>query len=165
MGMVFRDWIQRQLITPIFQLLRQGITPEKIALSIAFGAVLGSMPFIGVTTTLCFVVAYFLDLNPVAIQLVNYLMYPVQLALFIPFIRAGEKLFHAHRLAITITQLQHLVQSNIVQAIQVLWTALWHAVTVWAALAPVAVLIIYTVLLPIMRHTASRLARIPEAQA
>lgn len=150
-------WVQRQLITPLFQLLRQGITPEKIALSIAVGAVLGSMPFLGVTTTLCFIIAYLLRLNPVAIQLVNYLMYPVQLALFIPFIRAGERLFHAHHLPLTISQLQHLIESNVTQAVQILWTALWHAVTVWAAVAPFAIAILYICLTPVLRHLAARL--------
>ncbi len=155
---MLRDWIQRQVVIPIFQLLRQGITPEKIALSIAFGAVLGSMPFIGVTTTLCFVIAYLLRLNPVAIQIVNYLMYPVQLALFLPFIRAGEKLFHGPHLAISLAQLEHLVQTNAVQAIHILWTVLWHAVTVWAALAPLAIAVLYLCLTPLLRHVATRLA-------
>lgn len=161
---MFRAWIQRQLVTPILQLLRQGITPEKIALSIAFGAVLGCMPFLGVTTTLCFLVAFLLRLNPVAIQLINYLMYPIQLALFIPFIRAGEKLFHTHPLAITLSQLEHLVKTNMVQAVKILWTTLWHAVTVWAALAPLGVLVLYLALLPIMRYAASRLAPTLESE-
>ena len=158
---MFRDWFQRQVITPIFQLLRQGITPEKIALSIAFGAVLGSMPFFGVTTALCFLIAYVLRLNPVAIQLVNYLMYPVQLALFLPFIRAGEKLFHERHLAISLAQLQHLVQANMMQSVRILWTALWHAVTVWAAVAPVAIAILYLCLAPLLRQLQLRL-RSPE---
>lgn len=157
-GGVLRSWLQRQVITPIFQLLRQGITPEKIALSIAFGAVLGSMPFIGVTTTLCFLIAYALRLNPVAIQLVNYLMYPVQLALFLPFIRAGEKLFHGPHLAISLAQLQRLIQSNTLQTIRILWAVLWHAVTVWAAIAPAAIAILYVCLTPILRHVQQRLS-------
>lgn len=161
---MFRAWVQRQLIAPILQLLRQGITPEKIALSIAFGAVLGSMPFIGVTTTLCFVIAYLLRLNPVAIQLVNYLMYPVQLVLLIPFIRAGEKLFHAHPLALSLSQLEHLLRTNMLAGVRLLWTTLWHAVTVWAALAPVAVLVLYLALVPVLRFTASRFAPAPEVE-
>ncbi len=161
---MFRSWVQTRLITPILQLLQQGITPEKIALSIAFGAVLGSMPFIGVTTTLCFVVAYLLRLNPVAIQLVNYLMYPVQLALFIPFIRAGEKLFRSPHLAITVSEIDQLLRTNMVAGVRILWTNLWHAVTVWAVLAPVAVLVLYLALLPVLRYTASRLASAPQAE-
>ena len=153
---MFRSWINRQLITPILQLLRQGITPEKIALSIAFGVVLGSMPFIGVTTTLCFLIAFALRLNPVAIQLVNYLVYPIQLALFIPFIRAGERLFHAHHLRISLSQLENLIKTNSLEAIRLLWTALWHAVTAWALVAPFAIAIIYICLTPVLRRFARR---------
>jgi uncharacterized protein (DUF2062 family) len=158
---VLHSWLQRQIITPIFQLLRQGITPEKIALSIAFGAVLGSMPFFGLTTALCFLIAYALRLNPVAIQLVNYLMYPVQLALFLPFIRAGEKLFHARHLAISLTQLQQLMHTNATLAVRILWTALWHAVTVWAAIAPIAIAVLYLSLTPVLRHLQQRLRPVP----
>jgi uncharacterized protein (DUF2062 family) len=155
-GKVLRDWIQRQIIVPIIQLLRQGITPEKIALSIAFGAVLGSMPAIGVTTTLCLIIAYLLRLNPVAIQLVNYLMYPVQLALFLPFIRVGEIVFRQRHLVITVNQIEHLFSTNMAAAIRLLWTSIWHAVTVWAALAPLAIAIIYICLTPVLKRMASR---------
>jgi uncharacterized protein (DUF2062 family) len=153
---VLRDWIHRQIIVPIVQLLRQGITPEKIALSIAFGAVLGSMPAFGVTTALCFIIAYCLRLNPVAIQLVNYLMYPVQIALFLPFIRAGEIVFHHRHLRITVPQIEHIISTNKAEAVRLLWTAIWHAVTVWAAVAPLAIAIIYICLSPVLRRMASR---------
>ena len=84
---------QRRITRPILEVLRQGTTPEKIALSIAFGLVLGIFPAIGWTTLLCFLAAIIFRLNLPAVQLVNYFMYPVQLALLIPFIRAGELLF------------------------------------------------------------------------
>ena len=34
---MLRDFIRRRLFEPILTLLRQGISPEKIALSLAFG--------------------------------------------------------------------------------------------------------------------------------
>lgn len=43
----------RRLIRPILDLLRQGVTPEKIALSIALGGALGVFPALGSTTALC----------------------------------------------------------------------------------------------------------------
>ena len=62
---------------PILELLRQGVTPEKIALSLAFGLGLGIFPVLGVSTILCTVAAIVLRLNLPAIQLVNYLAAPV----------------------------------------------------------------------------------------
>jgi hypothetical protein len=41
---VKRAWLYRKVVLPVVELLRQGITPEKIALSIALGAVIGVFP-------------------------------------------------------------------------------------------------------------------------
>jgi uncharacterized protein (DUF2062 family) len=40
----------RHLVRPILDLLRQGVTPEKIALSLALGMALGVFPVLGSTT-------------------------------------------------------------------------------------------------------------------
>ena len=85
---------QRRVVAPIVVQLRQGITPEKIALTIALGGlVLSLFPILGSTTLLCGLAAVVLRLNQPIIQTVNLLAYPLQLALLIPFYRAGERLF------------------------------------------------------------------------
>ena len=66
--------------------------PRKSRLSLAFGLGIGIFPVLGVSTVLCTVVAIALRLNLPAIQLVNYLASPLQLALIIPFVRVGEHL-------------------------------------------------------------------------
>ena len=86
-------FFQRRLVRPVIELLRQGVTPEKIALSIVFGVTLGVFPVLGSTTALCATAALAFRLNLPAIQLVNYFVYPLQIALLIPFFRLGEKLF------------------------------------------------------------------------
>src|SRR6185312_970638 len=80
-GATFAAWARRKLIEPIIELLRQGVTPDKIALSLAFGLGLGIFPVLGVSTVLCTVAAIAFRLNLPAIQLVNYLASPVQLLL------------------------------------------------------------------------------------
>ena len=89
------NWWQRRVVAPIVAQLRQGITPQKIALTLALGGVLGIFPILGATTLLCAVAGVWLRLNQPIIQLVNYLVYPLQIALLIPFYRAGERLFGA----------------------------------------------------------------------
>src|SRR6267154_4289891 len=86
-------YFKRRLVRPILNLLRQGITPEKIALSVALGAALGVFPALGWSTTLCAIAAIVLRLNLPAIQLVNYFVYPSQIVLLVPFFLCGEKLF------------------------------------------------------------------------
>jgi hypothetical protein len=83
------------VVAPIVQQLKQGITPQKIALTLALGGVLGIFPILGATTLLCAIAGVWLRLNQPIIQLVNYLVYPLQIALLIPFYRAGERLFGA----------------------------------------------------------------------
>ena len=89
------SFFHRKLVLPVINLLRQGITPEKIALSLAIGICLGVFPLLGSTTILCTLAAILFRLNLPAIQLVNYFVYPLQLALLIPFIRLGEALLGA----------------------------------------------------------------------
>lgn len=148
----------RRLARPILELLRQGITPEKIALSVALGAALGVFPAIGLSTTLCAIAALFLRLNLPAIQLANYFVYPAQIALLLPFFRLGEKLFRAPHLPISIEQIHAMIRANVWAAIHLLWTTMWHAIAVWSLIAPVFVGITYAILAPALRYRMSRIS-------
>ena len=145
-------FFQRRVAQPLLRLLRQGATPEKIALSIAFGLVLGIFPSLGWTTLLCFLAVVIFRLNLPAVQLVNYVAYPLQLILLIPFVRAGEFLFHSARLPLSAAQILAMIKTDVGNAIKVLWVATIHAVAVWALLAPVAIYLIYKLLAPVLRR-------------
>jgi len=146
----------RRLVRPLLDLLRQGVTPEKIALSVALGAAVGVFPALGWTTVLCAIAALVLRLNLPAIQIVNYVMYPVQLALLLPFFRFGEKLFGAKHMPLSVSQISQLIHNGVWNAIRFLWTTTWHAIVVWAILAPVFVAIIYASLTPLLRRALNR---------
>ena len=141
----------RRLVRPIIELLRQGVTPEKIAFSIALGVALGVFPVLGSTTALCALAALVLRLNLPAIQVVNYFVYPLQIALLIPFFRLGERLFHAPHLPLSVPQIYAMIHANMWNAIRSLWTTAWHAVIVWCLLAPVFTALVYAVLVPGLR--------------
>lgn len=155
--MIRHHWIRRRIIVPILELLKQGVTPERLAVSLAIGTLLGVAPILGLTTGIAFVICYFFRLNPVAMQLMNYAMYPFQILLLIPFIRAGEKLFHADHLRLTAAQIQQLVSRDFTLGLRLLWTAIWHALVVWLLVAPVAVFALYLVLTPVLRHAVKTL--------
>ena len=74
------------------QWLMQGISPRRLAVTLALGFVLGCIPILGIPTGLCVLVALAFRLNQPAIQLANYLAMPFQLALLVPFVRLGGKL-------------------------------------------------------------------------
>ena len=75
------------------QWLRQGISPRRLALTIALGFAIGCIPVLGVPTVLCAVLALLLKLNQPAIQAANYAAMPLQLILIVPFMRLGKWIF------------------------------------------------------------------------
>jgi uncharacterized protein (DUF2062 family) len=158
-GAMTSNLLRRKIIVPIRDLLRQGITPEKIALSIALGITLGVTPVLGSTTILCFLAAALLRLNLPAIQLVNYSVYPLQLALLIPFIRMGEWIFSAQPIKMSVAQALDLIRTDIWAAINTLWTATVHALVAWLALGLLASLLIYVLLLPALKRMGESLWR------
>jgi len=158
------SFFKRRLVQPVVSLLKQGVTPEKIALSMALGAAFGVFPALGWTTALCTIIALVLRLNLPAIQTMNYFIYPVQLALLIPFFRLGEKLFRAEHLPLSLPQIYAMIQASVWGAIRLLWTTTWHAIVVWAVIAPFFAGLVYLILTPLLRRVLRRQSR-PTAEA
>ena len=75
--------------------LRQGISPRRLALTLALGFAVGCIPVVGVPTLLCAGLALALRLNVPAMQAANYAAMPLQLVLIVPFVRLGRWLVRA----------------------------------------------------------------------
>ena len=73
--------------------LRNGISPRRLALTLALGFAIGCLPVVGIPTALCVMVAMTLRLNMPAIQAANYAAMPLQVLLILPFVRLGGWLF------------------------------------------------------------------------
>lgn len=147
---------RRRIARPVIELLSQGVTPEKMALSLALGLALGVFPVLGTTTGLCALAALILRLNLPAIQIVNYLVYPLQIALLIPFFRMGEKLFSSPRLPLSLAQILAMAQANFSGATRFLWTTIWHSIVAWCLIAPVFVAVAYVILVPLLRRAVRK---------
>ncbi len=152
-------FLQRRIVDPLKLLLLQGITPQKVALSLACGVVCGLFPVLGATTLLCAVVALLFRLNLPAVQSVNYLIYPAQLALILPFIRAGEFILRTDRTKLSLPQMIALFDKSHVQALHVLWRLALHGIVAWLVFAPVAFVILYRIFLPMTVQLAKTLPR------
>jgi len=131
-----REFLQRRLVAPLLALLRQGVTPRELALSLALGATIGLIPVLGVSSALCALAALLLRLNMPAIQLVNYLLTPLQLLLIIPLLRFGEWLVGAPPYPVTLESGLALLSQGVINAVQVLAMAIAHATLGWLVLAP-----------------------------
>ena len=151
-----KSWAYRRLVDPLVALLRQGISPQRLALCTAIAIVVGNIPVLGVSTILCTFIALIFRLNLPAIQLVQGAMAPSQVLLLIPFVRLGEWMLRAPSEAVSIKAALALMSSGVWHAIVVLKNAIFHALFAWALLAPLCTYLIYRLLTPVFQRTAAQ---------
>lgn len=143
--------LNKRIVDPIKSLLLQGVTPEDLAWSLTAGVVLGIFPALGTTTLLCGLFSWQFRLNPVAIQLVNWLVYPLQLLLLIPFWQWGDRLFGYRPIEITPGGLQELLSLGWMEAVtRVGWTSL-RGMLLWGLVAAPLAYILQRLLRSILR--------------
>lgn len=153
----------KRVIAPIVRQLSQGVTPEKVALTIAIGLVIGVFPILGATTILCGAAGVALGLNQPIIQLVNYVAYPAQLVTLIPFYRAGESLFNRPHMPLSIPMLIENFRADTGKFFVDFGIIAVQAIIVWCLVAPFIALAVYYLTRPPLRLLASRTRRIQSA--
>ena len=72
--------------------LIRDLSPEDVALILAVGLVLGIFPMCGIPTILCVLASLVLRVNFPALQIVNQLSWPLQIATLVPLARLGSKI-------------------------------------------------------------------------
>ena len=130
------------------------MSPQRLALCVAIGVVIGNMPILGVSTVLCAAVALAFRLNLPAIQIVQTAMAPTQILLIIPFVRLGEWMLRAPPQAVSIKEGLALLAQGAGHAIAALRDAILHAGFAWMLVAPVAIFVFYKILTPVFERAA-----------
>ncbi len=149
--------LYRRIVLPFLALLRMGATPEKLAWSIAIGAMVGINPLLGSTTILCLAVAFLFRLNVAASQLSNHIVYPLEIALVVPFIHLGSRVFHTAPLPLSPKSLFHAARTNPIALTRQLWMWEWHACVLWAAISVVLAPLLALALTPVFRKLLRRI--------
>ena len=150
-------WLRRRIFNPLLTFLSQGIAPDRLALCVGIGVVVGNVPILGISTILCAAIALAFRLNLPAIQLVQAAMAPTQILLIIPFVRLGEWLLRIPPQPVSIKEGLALVAQGAGHAIVALWDAIVHAGFAWVLLAPFAIFLIYRKLTPVFERAAARM--------
>lgn len=145
------SYLRKKLFLPLLDFLKQGITPEKLALSVVIGALMGIFPIIGTTTAICAIVAFALRLNMAAIQLINYFAYPLQIMLLIPFFTLGNRLFGGETAGFSLESLIAMFNADFFATVQNLWQTLLHGALMWAIVAVPLSLLMYFPLVALFR--------------
>ena len=138
-------YFNQKFAGPLLGFLKQGITPRKLALTVALGFVIGLFPSLGITSILCILLALILRLNVPAILLINFFAYPLQLIFFIPFIKIGELIFGATPLPLSFTQIISMVEADLSNTMNILWMANVMGMFAWLILAIPLAIILYFV--------------------
>ena len=146
---------QRRLIGPLRAQLTQGVTPDRLALTVAIGTACSLLPFLGFTTLLNLGVGLWLRLNHPILQIVNYLLGAVQIALILVYVRIGEFIWRAPAMPLSIPQLMRDFRADPWAFLERFgWTGV-HAATAWLISVPLIVALVYYPLRPVMRRFAA----------
>jgi uncharacterized protein (DUF2062 family) len=142
----FKQFLNKRVAIPLLNFLKEGVTPRKLALAVTLGFLFGIFPIIGITTILCGVAALIFRLNMAAIQLVNYLVYPIQLVLIIPYLKMGSFIFNVQYVLTfqSLTDLNSL--RDIIDNLKELYLVIIGAILVWIVFALVIGFIIFRLL-------------------
>ena len=136
-------FVKTKIVQPVVSFLKQGITPKQLAATLAAGMVIGLFPLLGVTTIICTVLALKLKLNQPAIQLANYVVYPIQILLWVPFIKAGQLLFGQQPLPFSVHELVSMFTANYWATLSSLGLSILMGIIMWCLVAQVLFVILY----------------------
>ena len=154
-------FIQNKVVAPALALLKQGLSTEKMTASVVGGTYCGLVPCPASSTIVTTLVGLVFRLNQPTIQFMNQLVGPMQIVLFLPFIRVGEWLFGARPLPLSMEQLMAMVKADAFGTVQTLWTTLWHAVIAWIVVAPVVCGVMYAIAKPVVARLLAHLPLAP----
>lgn len=130
-----RDALRCRVLKPLLRLCKKGISPKRLAWSLAVALLVGISPLLGVTTLCMLLLAWIFRLNYVATQIGIHVVSPLQWLLFLPFIDLGIAVFRTRRLPMNKAEILHLSHRHPVQLIHLLWQWEWHALIIWALFA------------------------------
>jgi uncharacterized protein (DUF2062 family) len=131
-----REFFRCNVLRPLLRQLRGGVTPRRLAWSLALGIVIGINPSVGLTTLIVIMLAWVFGLNQIASQIGAHVVAPIHLLLFIPFIQLGVHLFHTRRLPLNRRQIEHL-SHHPWRLVRDIWQWEWHALIVWGVVAAI----------------------------
>lgn len=126
-----KGWAERKFLSPIKKAIKAGISIEKLSVSLALGITIGLIPIYGITTIVVSLIALSLRLNFVAMQIAHYIVHPIQIALFIPFLKLGSTMLKSGSISFSVHQYIHLFKTDFWGTLKELWLVNLSAVGIW----------------------------------
>jgi uncharacterized protein (DUF2062 family) len=157
---IIRGWRNRRIILPIRKALKNGLSVERLSVSLALGITVGLIPLYGFTTLIVGLIALSLRLNFVAMQAAHYIVYPIQIALLIPFLKLGDFFINKSAFTFTVHQYIHYFKTDFWSALHKFWLVNLSATVVWLIVAiPLFLILYYTLTFLIRKYFPIRIRK------
>ena len=153
----------KKLNLVVVRQLKQGLGQQACCHAIAASLVIGLFPIMGFSTLMNTFSAAVFRLNQPVVQVCNWIIAPVKIALIFPFLRLGEWLFQAKPFRLSLVDFSARFFSDVAATtVEFAWTFA-HAIVGWLICAPLIYGVIFRVskaLVP--NRLASDLSRVAE---
>lgn len=150
-------FLRRRLLQPLLVQLTQGVSSDRLALTLAVGTTCSFFPFLGFTTLLNLAIGLRFRLNQPILQLLNQLLGPIHLVMIVVYVRLGAWLWRAPDDHFTVAAMsdffRHASLGEFLHRFS--WIGV-HAFTAWALTAPALIATLYALLRPALRALALR---------
>ena len=148
---------RRRIVAPLLAQLTQGVTPDKLALTLGVGTACSLFPFLGFTSLLNLGVGLALRMNQPILQALNQLLGPLQLALIFVYLRGGELIWGAGSSQFTLAEMLRIFrEASLGEFLARFGWAGVYAFTAWAVTAPLLVAALTFAVRPALRRLARK---------
>ncbi len=137
-----------KILIPFRLVPKDGLTAEKLALSITIGIVSGIFPVIGMTTILSILLTMLFRQNLLVVQSVQWILAMFQVLLIIPFMQFGAYLL-SQDVQITMAQITNAFHNGLFSGIRTIGMFHLYAILTWVILAIPAAAVSYFSLLAV----------------
>lgn len=143
---------RRWIVEPLQAQLVQGISPESLGWTTGAGVTLGIFPLFGVRGWICLFIGWLFRLNQPVLHLFKSLCYPLHLALLLPFVQGGQRLFGKPPLAISLTMFEESFDRGGWEFLREFGAIMLRAGVAWLLVAPVLLVMVRLVVTPLLRR-------------
>ncbi len=152
-------WAERKFIEPLKKTIKEGISIERLSVSLTLGVMVGLIPLYGVTTLIVGFIALSLRLNFIAMQVAHYIVHPIQIALLVPFLKLGDTMVKDAGVSFSFQQYIALFKVDFWGTLREFWLINLSAIGIWFILSIPLSFGLYFLLIRAIRKYLPRLGR------
>ncbi|KNC82614.1 hypothetical protein SARC_05111 [Sphaeroforma arctica JP610] len=148
-----------KMVDDVKNVIQDGITPKKLALSVAFGISCGLFPIPGATALACLLASFMFGLNKIIIQVINLLLTAVEIICIPLFAKFGYFVLRQTPLDINISEIVDQLKEDFFATLGKFAGYFGCAVFGWLLLLIPISAIVFAISYPIFWHTLPKLQR------